>query len=267
MTATESTRMPDTNGFPQGYFVIRSLASENPVRVLDVCANYTKDGAEIILYAEKEKYLVDNRRNPEANNQVFFVDDTGALCSRSSGHAIDIEGDQLVLRHRRPLAHPYPNCHSHPLPKFVYSPKTGEISVHFSCDPSYPWSSSDSAEWKNKTYLLASVPLRKPKGLMDDISTALQSPLNLFGGSHAQKRATLEEMANRGIDLAEDEVLEEERGEEAEVDDSPELMRKVRMITTTKRTEDDHGLLEKAKNRRQWEVVSIRTADARTGGI
>jgi hypothetical protein len=74
-------------------------------------------------------------------------------------------------------------------------------------------------------------------------------------------------MAKRGIDLGDDEVLEEERGEEAEVDDSPDLMRRVKMITTTKPTEEDHGLLEKAKKRRHWEIVSIRTTDARTGSI
>lgn len=32
------------------------------------------------------------RRDPQANNQVFFIDTSGALCSRASGHAIDIEG-------------------------------------------------------------------------------------------------------------------------------------------------------------------------------
>ena len=31
-------------------------------------------------------------RSPESNNQVFFVDTSGALCSRSSGHAVDVEG-------------------------------------------------------------------------------------------------------------------------------------------------------------------------------
>ena len=29
-------------------------------------------------------------------HQVFFVDSTGALCSRASGHAIDIDGEPCL---------------------------------------------------------------------------------------------------------------------------------------------------------------------------
>jgi hypothetical protein len=78
---------PPTHGFPKGYFVIRSLATN---RLLDVASDAVEDGAEIILYPQKEASLVEREfthppreyisashsaspselRIPEANNQV-----------------------------------------------------------------------------------------------------------------------------------------------------------------------------------------------------
>ena len=60
---------------------------------------------------------------------------------------------------------------------------------------------------------------------------------------------------NSDIDLREDEVLEEDRGEGEEVDDSPELRRDVRVIAV-----GDHetGLTELTKRRRAWEVLPLR---------
>lgn len=47
-------------------------------------------------------------RDPNANNQVFFVDTAGALCSRSSGHAVDIEGDvEPTIRADVPSSHAF----------------------------------------------------------------------------------------------------------------------------------------------------------------
>ena len=96
-------------GFPPGYFIIRSVATG---RLLDVAHNELSDGAEVISWPEMESSLVEGEfatsqsryssgyswallgfRKPEADNQVFFIDTTGALCSRQSGHAIDVEGD------------------------------------------------------------------------------------------------------------------------------------------------------------------------------
>lgn len=72
-------------GFPPGYFIIRSLAAG---RVLDVENGSIDDGAEVILWPEKETLLVDGKstalnkwhdifigslvglRKPEADNQV-----------------------------------------------------------------------------------------------------------------------------------------------------------------------------------------------------
>src|SRR5258706_13841457 len=44
----------------------------------------------------------------------------------------------LVLRRRRPITHPYPNRYSHELPRFSYDPVSGNISIAFTSDPSYP---------------------------------------------------------------------------------------------------------------------------------
>ncbi|KAF7347353.1 hypothetical protein MVEN_01491000 [Mycena venus] len=258
----------ETYGFPPGYFVIRSVASN---RLLDVHMDGVEDGTELLLWPETESSIVESRRNPESNNQVFFIDPSGALCSRSAGHAIDIEGDRLVIRHRRPVSLPYPNHYSHPLPKFSYSAQTGEITVHFTSDPSHPPpSAAPSDAWKQKTYILASIPLRRPKGILDDahafISSAIATPLSFFSGA-ASPKATPEAVFSTDIDLAEDEVLEEERGEEAEVDDSPEWGRKVRVLGIVNKAREEREIIEKARQRRRWQITAIRKADAPTGFI
>ncbi|KAK7465519.1 hypothetical protein VKT23_005493 [Stygiomarasmius scandens] len=240
-----------SNGFPEGYFIIRSAASG---RVWDVASDKTEDGTEIILWPEKDTSLVEGRRNKNAENQVFFIDTSGALCSRDSGHAIDIEGDKLVLRHRRPVISPYPNSYSHPPAKFIFTKATGEISIQFICDPAYPPPSATPAEaWKEKTYLLTAIPKRKPRGKI------LSS---LFGSSH---RSTPEDLAQSGIDLADSEILDEDRGEEGEVDDSPETGRDIRMLTVADKKKSDKHLLEKAKMRRTWQIIQLRNMNARTG--
>lgn len=258
----------ETYGFPAGYFVIRSVASN---RLLDVSLDDIEDGTELLLWPEKESSIVETRRSPDANNQVFFIDPSGALCSRSAGHAIDIEGDRLVLRHRRPVSLPYPNAYSHPLPKFSFSGQTGEITVHFTSDPSHPPPSAATSDaWKKKTYILASIPLRRPKGILDDahafISSAITTPLSFFSGA-ASPQTTPEAVFSTDIDLAEDEVLEEERGEEAEVDDSPELGRKVRVLGIINKAREEREIIEKARERRRWQITTIRKSDARTGDI
>lgn len=65
--------------------------------------------------------------------------------------------------------------------------------------------------------------------------------------------------------MDETEIMEEDRTEEAEVDDSNELGRKVRMMAIIGKGESDKALGEKARNRRRWEVASLRRVDARTG--
>ena len=58
------------------------------------------------------------------------------------------------------------------------------------------------------------------------------------------------------IDLREDEILEQERSEEGEVDDSAEKYRPVRVLGLMK--EDGQLSGERAKARRQWIVTPLR---------
>ena len=76
-------------------------------------------------------------------------------------------------------------------------------------------------------------------------------------------------MFNGDIDLTEDEVLEEDKGEEAEVDNSPDLSRKVRIVavSTGEKSMMDLLLSENAKRRRKWVVTPLRSANAKTGSV
>ncbi|KAG6919040.1 hypothetical protein DXG01_009750 [Tephrocybe rancida] len=79
-------------------------------------------------------------------------------------------------------------------------------------------------------------------------------------------QATPDEVFTGPIDLDENEVVEEDRSEEAEVDDSPDVERKVRMVVITDKKHSDKATIgEKARNRRRWQVASLRRIDARTG--
>ncbi|KAF8665471.1 hypothetical protein AX16_000489 [Volvariella volvacea WC 439] len=256
----------ETFGFPPGYFTIRSVASN---RVLDVSGDEIEDGTKIVLWPEKESSLVETMRDPDANNQVFFIDTSGALCSRSSGHAIDVEGGELVLRHRRPVSHPFPNAYAHPLPQFSYNQQTGEITVTFASDPSYPPpGTKTSNEWRNKTYVLVSIPLRRPKSVLENatqlLSNAFSSPFSRITGRPAAKAHSPDEVLG-DIDLGEDEILEEEKGLEGETDDSPEPGRAVRVVGIVDKEMWDKEAPREAFNRRRWQVFALRTTNARTG--
>lgn len=226
-----------------------------------------------------------------AHIQVFFIDTSGALCSRSSGHAIDIEGmfpmyyllvlsssirahttveERLVLRHRRPVSHPFPNAYSHPLPRFSYDPENKRINVTFAFDPAYPTSATRAtamSTWKEKVFYMTSIPMRKPRTLIDNASelltSAITAPLSFLGGYASPTSARPVDVFDSGdIDLREDEILETERSEEGEVDDSPERHRFVRVVGITK--EEEQAVGEKANARRQWVVTPLRSTKNRT---
>ncbi|KAI0825009.1 WD40 repeat-like protein [Trametes gibbosa] len=252
-------------GFPQGYFMLRSLGSG---RILDVAQGLLDDGTEVILWHATETSQVESMRRPDSNNQVFFIDTSGALCSRHSGHAIDVEQENLVLRHRRPVSFPFPNSYAHPLPRFVYHPETKEITVVFAADPTFPTSRRDSGvgAWKEKTYYLTSIPVRRPPTMIDNASalltSALSHPLALFGGK-AGSNATPEQVFDGEIDLTEHELAEQDRNEAEEIDDSVEALRPVKVVALT--AEEAVGASEKAKLRRQWEFLPLRISKHRTG--
>lgn len=136
----------------------------------------------------------------------------------------------------------------------------------FSCDPSYPPPGSGLAAgaWQNKTYLLTAIPRRKPRTLIDDasefITSSIMSPINFITGAHPAPQARPDEVFNGDIDLTEDEVLEEEKGSEAEVDDSPEPSRLARVVAVSSadKTMKDLLLSEAARSRRQWIISPLR---------
>ena len=182
-------------------------------------------------------------------------------------------GENLVLRHRRPVVLPFPNAQSHALPRFVYHPETKEITVTFAADPFYPQPDAPtegsargrSGAWKEKTYYLSSVPARRPPTLIDNASTlltnAMSGPLAFFGGN--KTNATPEMVFDGEIDLSENEIAEQDRNEAEEVDDSPDALRQVKAIGLT--VEEAVSASSLAKLRRQWEIQPLRATKLRTG--
>ncbi|KAG9036825.1 hypothetical protein FS842_003407 [Serendipita sp. 407] len=341
-SASEAALDGSARGFPLGYFIIRSIASG---KILDVPDHTTADGAELVLFDEKESSLVESMRKPEADNQVFFIDSSGALAAKHSGHAVDVQGGvysqcqacklkklstdgALVLRRRKPILAPYPNQASHNLPKFEYSPVTGHITITFDSDPLFPpplppkdtptTNTDDDAQrddfemvapntddsvstspnawvhevgrpvppaWKQRTYLLTSIPSRRPRTFADDATeffvssaaliTAPLSGLSFPFGSPSEakaperigpgegdarpigERVSFEHMqAAKQYDLFDHEVVEEERSEEAEIDDNPHPLRKVKVVGYRHNTH--LGGNTKARDRRRWEILPIR---------
>ncbi|OSD03189.1 WD40 repeat-like protein [Trametes coccinea BRFM310] len=252
-------------GFPHGYFMLRCIGA---ARILDVARGSIEDGTDVILWPPTDSSQVESMRRPESNNQVFFIDTSGALSSRHSGHAIDVEREKLVLRHRRPISHPFPNAYSHPLPRFVYHPETKEITIVFGSGPSDPASrrNSSSSTRKEKTYYLTSVPVRRPPSLMTNASnmlnTAIAAPLAFFGGKGGSN-ATPEQVFDGEIDLTENEIAEQDRNEAEEIDDSIDALRPVKVIALT--AEEAGNASEQAKLRRQWEILPLRISKHRTG--
>ncbi|KAI0003809.1 hypothetical protein BJV74DRAFT_811836 [Russula compacta] len=245
-------------GFPPGRFVLRSMSCG---RVLDVASDSVQDGSPMILWPEKDSSLVESFRRPEAGNQVFFIDTTGALCAHASGHALDVENGRLVLRHRRPLTQPYPNTYSHPLPRFRYNGATGVLTVEFENDPAF----AGGTVWRAQTFHLTAIPRRRPRtlfdGATDALASAFRTPLSFIGGSPISAVDPITAGTDDAFNLREDEVEEQDRGEDAEVDDDPARDRDVRVVGLT--PEELRELTPKACARRRWEVLPLRVSAAR----
>lgn len=135
----------------------------------------------------------------------------------------------------------------------------------FATDPSYPAPKDVNKweAWKEMTFLVTAVPARKPRNIIDDasqlLSSAITTPLSLFGAFKPASSATPETVFSSGeIDLREDEILEQERSEEGEVDDSPERRREVHVLALSKEEVDVASV--KAESRRQWEIIPLRNS-------
>jgi WD repeat-containing protein 23 len=212
--------------------------------------------------------------------KVFFVDSSGTLCARASGHALDVEGwstpsmscaptltaadGRLVLRHRHPLTQPYPNAYSHPLPRFCYDGTTGLLTVKFECDPAF----AGGTAWRAKTFHVTAIPRRRRRTILDEASGALASafrnPLFLLAGSQVTAPNATAAGTDDTSNLHDDEMEELERGDETEADDDPTRDRAVHVVGLT--PEEHHELSDKAWARRRWEVVSLRTTATRNTG-
>lgn len=148
--------------------------------------------------------------------------------------------------------------------------------MHFLCDPTYPLPGEPTSEaWRHKTYVLTSVPLKKPRSVLDDASTffatnvfrPIEGVLTRGLGGSAVGRSTAEEVQDASIEITDDDVVEEDRAEENEIDDSPELVRRVRVVGIVDKEKKDEYIGERMKRRRMWVVHGLRKSNARTGGI
>jgi len=154
------------------------------------------------------------------------------------------------------------------LPKFRFDSQTREITIEFDHNPAYLLSSSGTDKDGSAHYLV-SQPLRKTRTIIDDaseiITTAISSPISFLSDTFNRKSILKpKEIFDGNIDLKGEEIVDEDRGQEDEVDDSPEIGRHVRMVSVIKNNEGE--LSNRARRRRQWVVSPLRRLNARTGG-
>jgi hypothetical protein len=128
--------------------------------------------------------------------------------------------------------------------------------------------SSPTSPTRSQIHFLVSQPLRKPRTIIDDaseiITTAITSPINFLSSAFGGKNdARPDEVFDGNIDLKEEEVVEEERGEEGEIDNSPELGRQVRVMGIARGNENNLG--NGVLRRKRWIVESLRRTNAKTG--
>lgn len=172
-----------------------------------------------------------------------------------------IADGRLVLRHRRPLTQPYPNAYSHPLPRFRYDGATRLLTVEFENDPAF----AGGTAWRAQTFHLTMLPRRRPRTFIDEATNALTSafraPLSFIGGSPISAVDPTAAGTDDAFNLREDEVEEQDRGEDTEVDDDPARDRAVRLVGLT--PEELRELSNKAWARRRWEVLPLRVSAAR----
>lgn len=149
------------------------------------------------------------------------------------------------------------------------------ISVFFAYDPGYPGPNRASAtSWRSRSYLLTSVPVRRPRGLFDDASDFLQGAASAISSPFAMAlgmqnapsaSASAADVQKGEFDLREDELSEVDRAEEDGIDDSPDPVRRVRVISLASGVGDDVG--PRARERRRWEIIPLLRSKAMTGTI
>ncbi|OBZ68611.1 putative agmatinase 1 [Grifola frondosa] len=230
-----------TYGFPPGYFVLRSVANG---RVLDVNSDMVEDGTEIILWPETETSLVESMRKPESNNQVFFIDTSGALCSRSSGHAIDVERMFSTASQKTRVA-PVPKRILSSTPAILLPPRNERDYGDFCCGS---FLSDCILRRHNSFRLLEREDLLSQRNSCAEASHDHRRRFRvdifcsycttILPGSVIGSSPTIDQVYGEHIDL-------------------------VRVVALTK--EEAQAAGEKAKIRRQWNVVTLLNSKTRTG--
>lgn len=134
------------------------------------------------------------------------------------------------------------------------------MSITFSYPPNF---SNSPENWAKNTYLLASKPRIRPKSVIEHatafFSTAVTSSRSLLSGI-GHNKPTPEQVLD--IDLRDDEILDLDIGEEGEVDDSPDLLRLVRVVTVSPTDYDKTVVAPYKALRRQWELLPLRATRA-----
>ena len=107
--------------------------------------------------------------------------------------------------------------------------------------------------------------MKRPKSFIDNasafLSATVAAPFSLLAGSAStQPKSTPEDVFGGDIDLAEDEMLEQDRGEEGEVDDSPEPHRNLCLLSIDPGSTPPEGT--NARKRRQWQLFALRRSAA-----
>lgn len=172
-----------------------------------------------------------------------------------------------MLRHRRPISFPFPNKHAHPLPKFTHSTETGEISVQFAHDPTYP-SPEDtlSTDWQNKSFVLTCDAQRRKVR-----ESSAPRRRSLFGKLFKSKKATHQSASastpsthriskESGVMETSEHVTELQVQPEDWVEIPGSYTDKIRVVTvdTANTATDDHKLSEEAKQRYRWLVIPLK---------
>ena len=123
--------------------------------------------------------------------------------------------------------------------------------------------------WAENTYLLTSKPRVRPKSVIEQatafFSTAVTSSKSLLSGVGHNKATPDQVFDNGDIDLLDDEILDLDRSEEGEVDDSPDLLRFVRVVTVSP-TDYDKTVTPYKALRRKWELLPLRATRAQYHG-
>ncbi|KAI7963691.1 hypothetical protein MJO29_004118 [Puccinia striiformis f. sp. tritici] len=240
--AEASSNQTTSHRFPTGLFVLRSRSN---LKLLDVAGADTRVGTPIIAYNPKPPILIngDDLIHKE-NNQLFFIDWHGCLCSASTGLYVDTTREfRLSLNKPRPISG-IPSHESHPPAQFEYDPTTRTISVLFMWD--HPL--TDSA---NSDYLLEIQPQKQP----------ISSKPGPFDPIDKLSSWFLSSGTTTGEDPSSSSTTTNPEEDDEDLDDSTDPVRQVRVVAVPKGWRHkfpSSGTREARKwAKRQWDIASI----------